>query len=81
MIKVLFFASVRERLGVDSLELATADDVAAARVAIGRILGEGKAEVLAETNTLIAVNQQLAAPEQPLCDGDELAFFPPVTGG
>jgi molybdopterin synthase sulfur carrier subunit len=32
-------------------------------------------------NTLVAINQEYATPEQPVRDGDEVAFFPPVTGG
>ncbi len=38
------------------------------------------AEALSE-NVLIAVNQAICSPEQGLSDNDEVAFFPPVTGG
>jgi len=42
-------------------------------------------QVSAETdlpdNLLMAVNQTYVGPEHPVCEGDEVAFFPPVTGG
>jgi molybdopterin synthase sulfur carrier subunit len=34
-----------------------------------------------DERVMMAVNQELAEPNTPLNDGDELAFFPPVTGG
>ncbi|HEX9627592.1 MAG TPA: molybdopterin converting factor subunit 1 [Acidiferrobacterales bacterium] len=74
-ITVRFFASIREDLGkdeehIDSQGIATAADVWE-RVA-GRPL---------PARTLVAVNQQYASPGHPVKAGDEVAFFPPVTGG
>ncbi len=74
-ITVKFFASLRERVGIESRELEAEDvntvsDVWSA--ATGRAL---------EDNILFAVNQQYVAVDSPVTDGDEVAFFPPVTGG
>lgn len=79
-----FFASVREALGkpVDTVELpaeaATVADVRAALVARGgawaTALGEGRV-------LRMACNQVMCQPETPVKEGDEVAFFPPVTGG
>ncbi|KPW39523.1 hypothetical protein ALO51_04766, partial [Pseudomonas amygdali] len=46
------------------------------------LLQRGEAwQVLAEQNLMCARNQELCKPTEPLSDGDEVAFFPPVTGG
>ncbi|UCH52690.1 MAG: MoaD/ThiS family protein [Pseudomonadota bacterium] len=74
-ITVRFFAGIRERLGrnqaqVDASAVASAADV-----------WREVAGVPLPPNTLIAVNQEYAQPGQAVRDGDEVAFFPPVTGG
>ncbi|TNH44340.1 molybdopterin synthase sulfur carrier subunit [Photorhabdus luminescens] len=81
MIKVLFFAQVRELVGTDSLDLdncyITVDSLRKALIA----KGERWALALEDGKLLSAVNQSLVHGEYPLQDGDEVAFFPPVTGG
>ncbi|MFP4559888.1 MAG: molybdopterin converting factor subunit 1 [Thiohalorhabdus sp.] len=83
MIKVLYFAAVREQLGrteeqVPAEGLQTVGDL----LAHLQKLGGRHAEVLApERRVLVAVNQEYADANRPLADGDEVALFPPVTGG
>ncbi len=81
MIKVLFFAQVRELVGCDELSLscdyASAD---ALRAALSE-RGDKWALALESGKLLVAVNQTLVPLDTPLHDGDEVAFFPPVTGG
>ncbi|MEQ4923779.1 molybdopterin synthase sulfur carrier subunit [Proteus hauseri] len=81
MIKVLFFAQVRELVGVDSLELAceyqTVNDLRNALIA----KGERWSLALEDGKLLSAVNQSFVQGDHALSDGDEIAFFPPVTGG
>lgn len=78
-ITVKFFARYREALGVDSLKVegvfATVDDV---RTLLAQRDG---AEVLKEQNLMCARNEELCQLDEPLVDGDEVAFFPTVTGG
>ena len=73
---VRFFASLRERLERDEVVLATGDATTVAeawqRATDGAPL---------PPNVLVAVNQEYAAADHALHDGDEVAFFPPVTGG
>lgn len=75
-INVKFFASLRENLGldhvsVDASNLATVADVWAAATD-GQPLPE---------QALCAVNQDHTELSAAVKDGDEIAFFPPVTGG
>lgn len=81
MITILFFAQVRELVGTDRLVL---DTVPATVEALRQQLttrGERWALALEEGKLLAAVNQTLVDVSHPLQDGDEVAFFPPVTGG
>ncbi len=82
MIKVVFFAQVREVLGSTGTELSTSD-VQTVRDAIDllKIQFTNWTQMINEESLLCAVNQTLVEQSHPLKDGDELAFFPPVTGG
>lgn len=82
MIKVLFFARLREQLGCDSVEV---DHLGITSVAELRqhLLKQYPhwMEFLDDKKLLIAVNQTLVKPQHSVNAGDEVAFFPPVTGG
>lgn len=81
MIQVLFFAQVRELVGIDCLELsAEYPTVSALRQALSQ-RGERWQLALESDNLLASVNQSLVSQQHPLNDEDEVAFFPPVTGG
>lgn len=81
MIKVLFFAQVRELVSTDCLALdASFDNVEALRAHLAA-QSERWALALEEGKLLAAVNQTLVEFSHPLKAGDEVAFFPPVTGG
>ncbi|ATG74374.1 molybdopterin synthase sulfur carrier subunit [Zobellella denitrificans] len=81
MIKVVFFAQVRELVGQDELELAEDyGNVEALRRALaGR--GDKWALALSDDKLLAAVNHTIVPLDSPIKAGDEVAFFPPVTGG
>lgn len=77
---VQYFARYREVLGLDSEQL----EAGFGRVDEVRqhLLSRGEAwQVLAEKGVMCARNQELCSLAEPLQDGDEVAFFPPVTGG
>ena len=83
-VKVLYVASVREKLGRDVEEL----DLPAGVATVGglrshlRARGGAWSEAMAEGKLLrAAVNQDMAQPAAAINAGDEIAFFPPVTGG
>ena len=75
-ITVKFFASLRESLNRDTISVDPTEAHTAADV--WRIATENQEF---PDNTLIAVNMEYVKSEQSVADGDEVAFFPPVTGG
>jgi sulfur-carrier protein len=81
-VAVRYFASVREALGSsETVEIGAGADIAALRAAlIAR--GGRHAEALGDAQTLrSARNRVLCDATAPLVDGDEVGFFPPLTGG
>lgn len=81
-ITVRYFASIREAVGLGQETLCTeAPTLGALRDELAA-RGEPWATCLARGRAVrMALNQQLAQDNQPLVDGAEAAFFPPVTGG
>lgn len=83
-ITLRFFASVREALGVSHEAVALPDDVTTVGGVRALLIGRGGVwtETLGEGRALrMAYNQVMCAPETPLEENAEVAFFPPVTGG
>ncbi|HCE1881041.1 molybdopterin synthase sulfur carrier subunit [Vibrio parahaemolyticus] len=85
MIKVLFFAQTRELVGIDSVDLDDQfDTVEAVRAHLVEAGAEkaGKWDLALEPGKLLAaVNQSIVPLDAQVKAGDEVAFFPPVTGG
>ncbi len=84
MIKVLYFARLREALGTGSEQLALPPAVGNLDGLRALLMARGGAwaDELAQGRQIrVAVNQNMAAGDTPIAEGDEVAFFPPVTGG
>src|SRR3954453_16168174 len=83
-VTVWYFARLREALGRDAEELALPAEVRTAGALRDLLRTRGGAweiELAAAKPVRIAVNQSMASLHSPIAAGDEIAFFPPVTGG
>ncbi len=83
-VRILYFAWLRERMGRGEERLALPPGVATVGelAAWLRERDDAGARAFAEIATVrAAVNQTFAQPSAAVQDGDEVAFFPPVTGG
>ena len=81
---LLYFAWVKEQIGRDAEEIALPADVQTVAALLDwlRSRGGGYASALDDLSVIrVAVNQEFAAPDHAVADGDEIALFPPVTGG
>ncbi len=83
MLSILYFASLRERVGLASEMIALpATATVGGLIEVLRARGGVWIDALAANKPWrVAVNQDMAALDTPLNAGDEVAIFPPVTGG
>lgn len=83
MIKILFFARLRCDIGRDDISLDLPESVASVGELTRHLvsLHPEWSGVLDADNVLVAVNQTYANALTDIQDGDEIAYFPPVTGG
>ena len=73
-IQVKFFASLRETIGVGDITVNHAESA-------GEVWDIATDKAERPINVLVAINLEYAQFTSPVQDGDEVAFFPPVTGG
>jgi molybdopterin synthase sulfur carrier subunit len=84
MVTVLYFARLREALGQasESIELpGSVHDLESLRAMLVARGGAWARELAPGRPVRVAVNHAMAVGDMPVRDGDEVAFFPPVTGG
>lgn len=83
-INVLYFAWLRERVGISSESIALPDGVATVATLIDWLAASSPRHAAAfvhRATLRCAINQEFASPDASVAAGDEVAFFPPVTGG
>ena len=84
MIEILYFAWVRSHIGVESERLALPPDIRTVEELM-RYLSQrspGHAKAFADPSLVrAAINLDQVDPDATIRDGDEVAFFPPMTGG
>jgi molybdopterin synthase sulfur carrier subunit len=82
--KAIYFAWVRERIGLAEEEISPPGEVATVRDLIDWLAarGDGYAAAFANPRTIrAAIDKAHAAPNSPIRTAREIAFFPPMTGG
>jgi len=83
MIKILYFARLRDSLncGEEQLEYSAAINTAEKLLRTLKNRGAPWQDALENAQLLMSVNQTMASLDTSIQDSDEVAFFPPVTGG
>jgi molybdopterin synthase sulfur carrier subunit len=79
-----YFASIREQLGIEGQQLELSgnnNNVADLIVSLTKADTKFSVMIEATPSILVAVNQTVVDRSYTLSDGDEVAFFPPMTGG
>lgn len=82
--RILYFATLRERVGLAEETVSPPAEVTTVGALIAWLRGRGATYEAALGNAAmvrVAVNQDYARPDDPVRAGDEVALFPPVTGG
>ncbi len=82
--QLLYFAWVRQSIGTGSEQKTLPEGVTTIALLIEWLKGEGEGykQAFCQIDQIrIAVNQVTVSKDAPVSDGDEVAFFPPVTGG
>ena len=83
-IKILYFAWLRDRIGIKQEEMPLPEGIGTVEELVGYLSARGPRHAAVFKNLLIlrcAINQEFAEFSSPVQAGDEVAFFPPVTGG
>lgn len=80
-VHVLYFAGLREKLGTAGERIELPAGVASVGALRDWLVGQGRDALAGAKNLRCAVNQEMAGADAAVADGDEVAFFPPVTGG
>lgn len=83
-VTILYFAWLRERIGIAAEELRLPRQVETVANLVDHLAGRGAGYAAAFANrraVRCAINQEFAPTSAAVRPGDEIAFFPPVTGG
>jgi molybdopterin synthase sulfur carrier subunit len=80
-VKILYFAGLKEALGMASEAVDLPAGVATVGALRDWLVAQGREKLASAKNLRCAVNQDMAGLDAPVREGDEIAFFPPVTGG
>jgi molybdopterin synthase sulfur carrier subunit len=80
-VKVLYFAGLKEKLGMSGESIDLPGGIATVGSLRDWLVEQGRDALASAKNLRCAVNQDMAKLDATIKDGDEIAFFPPVTGG
>ncbi len=81
MFKLLFFASLSEQVGYHDYDYPAGAPNTVAELIDALISKDERWQYLQADNIIIAINQTVAHRDSSISPGDEIAFYPPVSGG
>lgn len=84
MMQILYFGRVRSRIGMPGEEISLPEGVSTVAGLMEWLKGRGErhARAFEDADAVrAAVNQEIAPPDAAVAENDEVAFFPPMTGG
>ena len=84
MLKIVYFASLKDRIGRSEESVDLPESVGSVDSLIEYLStqnGEEWSSIINGSTVLVAVNHEMSDRSAPVKEGDEVAFFPPVTGG
>ena len=84
MLKVIYFASLKDRIGRSEESIDLPESVSSVESLIDHLStlhGEEWSSIINGSTILVAVNHEMSDRAASIKEGDEVAFFPPVTGG
>ncbi len=79
-ITILYFQTLKDKTGTESEKFPLGDGDTVASV-VDRLMTQHQALAAYRPSLMLAVNEEWAAPDYTLRDGDTLALMPPVSGG
>ena len=80
-VKILYFAGLKEALGLPGETVELPAGVTTVGALRDWLVSQGRDKLATAKNLRCAVNQDMAKLDATIKEGDEIAFFPPVTGG
>jgi molybdopterin synthase sulfur carrier subunit len=82
-VKIIYFAALRREIGIGEESLAPPDSIATVAQLLNWLKDRSPAhaKALSAPRLMAAINQDYAGLDSAISAGDEVAFFPPVTGG
>lgn len=83
LVEIWYFARVKEAVDCEHEKVELPDGNPSVRELVEKLSQRGDKwrDALNDGNLLVAVNQTVASMQTTIAEGDEIAFFPPVTGG
>jgi molybdopterin synthase sulfur carrier subunit len=84
MLKIVYFASLKDRIGRSEESIDLPEGISTVDSLIDHLSilhGEEWSSTINGSTVLVAVNHEMSDRSAPIKEGDEVAFFPPVTGG
>ena len=79
-INVLYFAQIKEQLGIEKEKITIVSNISILELK-KKLAAQKKEDLFLDKNIMCAINHKIADNNMVINENDEVAFFPPITGG